>query len=86
MNMGDLQKYLSTLPAQKLVLRGVDEHRPAPDAAGQVVVDRVTYVDVVHVVDRQAVTRRFPGLRMPEATLAAKAAGHTVVVKSGNIT
>ncbi|MEW5848522.1 MAG: hypothetical protein AB2A00_06890 [Myxococcota bacterium] len=81
----ELTTYLQGLKPQRLILRAVDEVRPQ-GREGPVVVGRVTYVEVVTVVDGARVVRRFEGVLMDDAKAAATGAGHTVLERSGNIT
>ena len=80
-----IQGYLQALAAQKLVLRAVDEKRPQTTGNGMTVV-RLKYVEVVTVENRARVAKIFHGVTMDEARAHAKACGHTVVERSGNIT
>lgn len=86
MSLTDLEAHLTSLPPQRLILRAVDELRPHHGDGGATVVGRVTYVEVVHVVEKQSVRRRFDGVRLDEARRVAQARGHTVLERTGNIT
>ena len=80
-----IHSYLQSLRVQKLVLRSVDEKRPQVAGAGMTVV-RLKYVEVVTVEGGARVAQTFHGVTMDEARTSAKAWGHTVVERSGNIT
>ena len=82
----DVRRYVSALPAQKLVVRAVAEHRPSTQPNGVVLVAQQCFVDVVTVAQGERVARRFEDVTGPAVTALAKAAGHTVVERTGNIT
>lgn len=87
MSASELEQYLASLPPQRLILRAVDELRPTTAREGHsVTIGRVTFVEVVTVSGGQRVMRKFDGARMEDARAIAKARGHTILERTGNIT
>lgn len=81
-----VQEWFMALPRQRLIVVGVDEVRPLPGRGSGLALGRMTYVDVIRVVDGHRVQDRFEGVRLEEAADAAAAAGHDVIKRRGNLT